>query len=116
MKCGQMGIDKTREMPFKKETIFSIITVCLTIVTILIGIIEYRRGQEYNIKMEFLRTDEQKQMDVYSNICNALGKLAAAAEDLKEYNERFKEFTSIYWGDIILVEDTTIEKILITIR
>ena len=100
----------------EKETIFKILGYGLTITTIIIGIIQYKGTQIYNAKMEFLRMDNKRQVEAYTSLCSSLGKTVAASNDSIEYNKQYKEFQSIYYGDIILIQDPIIAKMMKGLR
>jgi len=98
------------------ETIFKILGNGLTIATLIVGIIQYKKTQIYNAKMEFLSMDNKRQVEAYTSLCNSLGKTVAASDDSATYVKQFKEFISIYYGDIILIEDSTIENMIKDLR
>lgn len=103
-------------MKLEKETIFKLVGSSLTIVTIILGIAQYKGTQRYNAKMEFLGSDNKRQVEAYTNLCNSLGKIVSASKNPKEFDKYYKEFISIYYGDIILIEDSVIERMMKELR
>lgn len=103
-------------MKLEKETLFKLAGSCLTIITIVLGIIQYKGTQRYNAKMQFLGIDNQRQIDAYTNLCNSLGKIVSASENPKQFDKYYQEFISIYYGDIILIDDSVIERMMKDLR
>jgi len=107
--------------------IVSIFGPLFTLITIVIGIYQYRETQRHSaiasmetqrrsVEMEFLRLDIQRQVDTYVHMCNALGRLAAATNDDRLYQERFRDFLTIYWGESILIEDRGVARAMKELR
>jgi len=89
-----------------------IIAPIITIVGLLVGIWEYSKERDaqlqrqerqirLNDELEFKRRLWEKQLDVYLKITSAVGQIAARKPSTKAIDQ----FYSVYWGDLIFVED-----------
>ncbi len=82
--------------------------VVLTFVAILIGLFKYFNTQSYESKMEFRRTVWKQQLDVYTKACKYAG-LIATDPTSDDFEMNVKVFGGLYWGEMIMVEDTVVE-------
>lgn len=86
-----------------------IIGAFLTLLTICIGIFQYFHGQSHENYMEFKRNVWQKQLHTYTEACKYAGLIAMNPHD-EEFEDNVKKFGGLYWGEMIMVEDSTVSK------
>lgn len=86
-----------------------IIGAFLTLLTISIGIFQYFNSQSHENYMEFKRNIWQKQLNTYTEACKYAGLIAMNPHD-DEFEKNVKIFGGLYWGEMIMVEDTTVSK------
>ena len=86
-----------------------IIGIFLTLLTISIGIFQYFHSQSHENYMEFKRSIWQKQLNTYTEACRYAGLIAMNPND-REFEENVKKFGGLYWGEMIMVEDSTVSK------
>ena len=75
---------------------------------------ENRTRLEYQLikkkdETEFKRKLWLERLTTYQNVAKTAGEIAASAGDEKVLKEKAREFSSAYWGSMILVEDKTVE-------
>lgn len=101
-----------------------IIAPILTVIGLLVGIWQFTKGQaaqlerEYkllaeNDRLEFKHRMWEKQLDVYTKISNVVGRIAAGNQQKGELQKDIDQFYNLYWGDMIYVEDSAVEKAMI---
>jgi len=102
------------------DVILGIVTPILTIVGVLVGVWKFTAEQAQQTELmvrsnaiEFERNLWKQQLDTYAKIADIVGRIASNAEDLKALAELVKEFQSLYWGAMILVEDESVEAAMI---
>jgi hypothetical protein len=100
-------------MDDKRHKLWDIIIKALgfiaTSATIYIGVTQFNNQQESAAEMEFNRNFWQKQNEVYVEVCRSAGTMAANIGDTALFNKEKKHFLSLYYGDLILVEDKNVE-------
>jgi len=79
-----------------------------TIASILIGLFHYSSEQTRATDLEFRRNFWQKQNELYAEVCRNAGTMAAAS-DQKEFEKQKEKFLSLYYGELVLVEDSLVE-------
>lgn len=83
---------------------FKIIGITLTVATIIVGIYQYIHELDHQKRMEFKREVWKKQLDTYSRVCRYSGAIAANQKG-EEFQKNINEFRSLYWGEMVLIED-----------
>src|SRR5205809_3006547 len=81
-----------------------------TVTSILIGLFHYSGEQARAADLEFKRNFWQKQNELYAEVCRNAGTMAAAVDDLEVFKKQKENFLSLYYGELVLVEDSTVEK------
>jgi len=101
-----------------------IVAPVLTIVGILVGVWQFNRGEEnrtdleYQLlarkdKIEFQRKLWLDRLSTYKSIAEQAGKIATTDKKDKRFIELVQNFDANYWGMMILVEDSDVEKAMI---
>lgn len=102
--------DQGNEYNLKRtDLLVKIIGVFITLLTIVIGLVQYLDKQSYENAMEFKRVMWQKQLSTYTQACKYAGLIATNPLD-KDFNENIKNFGALYWGEMIMVEDSLVVK------
>jgi hypothetical protein len=81
-----------------------------TSASILIGLSQFSAKEKAAAELEFNRNFWQKQNELYANVCRSAGTMAAAIDDSVAFKKEKLNFLSLYYGEMILVEDSTVEK------
>lgn len=92
------------------DTIIKAIGIFVTAATILIGISQVNGQQRESLELEIKRAFIQKQNDIYTNLSSNAGAMAASTDDEIAFKASKQRFLSIYYGELMLVEDTTVER------
>ena len=98
-----------------------LIAPILTIAGLLVGVWQFTEGQsaqlerQYqlaadNDRMEFKRRVWEKQQEAYMKISSVVGKIASGNQSKEELMKDITLFDSLYWGEMIYVEDEAVEK------
>jgi hypothetical protein len=101
-----------------------IIAPILTIAGLLIGVWQFTKGQsaqlerQYQLsaesdRMEFKRRVWEKQQEAYMKISSVVGRIASGNQSKEELMKDIIAFDSLYWGEMIYVEDKTVEQAMI---
>jgi hypothetical protein len=101
-----------------------IIAPILAVAGLLAGVWQFTREQaaqlerQYqliaeNDRLEFKRKVWEKQLDVYMKVSNVVGRLASGNQSKDQLTKEIEQFDSLYWGDMIYVEDEAVEKAMI---
>ena len=101
-----------------------IIAPILTIAGLLIGVWQFTKGQaaqlerQYqlsaeNDRMEFKRRVWEKQQEAYMKISSVVGRIASGNQRKEELIKDITAFDSLYWGEMIYVEDKAVEQAMI---
>jgi len=96
----------------------------LTIITIFAGVWQFNKGEENKVRLEnelLLRKDEiafQRQLwaerlATYRKIAEAAGAVVASVNDKTQMEAYILQFTTLYWGVMILVQDKEVEQAMI---
>ena len=90
-----------------------IIAPLLTVTGLLLGVWQFTSGQAANDRLEFKRRTWEKQLDVYTKVCHVVGRIAAENQQKNSLKKNIDQFYSLYWGEMIYVEDKDVEKAMI---
>lgn len=101
-----------------------IVAPILTVAGLLIGVWQFSREQaaqlerQYqliaeNDRNEFKRKAWEKQLDVYTKVSGVVGRIASGDQSKDQMKKDIDQFNSLYWGDMIYVEDEAVEKAMI---
>ncbi|HKQ09491.1 MAG TPA: hypothetical protein VJ464_30500 [Blastocatellia bacterium] len=101
-----------------------VVAPILTVVGLLIGVWQFSKEQgaqlerQYkliaeNDRLEFKRRLWEKQLEVYMKISNVVGKIAAEDLNKADLKKAIDQFYSLYWGDMLYVEDKAVERAMI---
>ena len=71
---------------------------------------------QQNEVVAFRRAIWDEQAKVYERVAEAVGKLTGASADPTAFDEALNEFRSLYWGAMILVEDTAVARAMIRMQ
>lgn len=101
-----------------------IVAPILTVAALLVGVWQFTSGQaaqlerQYqliaeNDRLEFKQRVWEKQLDTYMKISGVVGRIASGNQSKGELMKDIDQFNSLYWGDMIYVEDEAVEKAMI---
>ena len=110
------------------DVIIAWVGMLVTAVTILIGVFvglyQFERGETNKVKLEsellrqkddiaFRRQLWLERLATYRKVAEAAGTVVANANDSKKMEDNVVQFTSLYWGAMIFVEDTDVQSSMI---
>lgn len=95
----------------------------LTVAGLLIGVWQFNAGEEHRRRAEHQASIERddrefrhklwlQRLETYQEVARLAGNVVAHAND-QELPNAISQFTSTYWGAMILVEDTQVERAMI---
>jgi hypothetical protein len=95
-----------------------------TVLAISVGVWQFNRGEQNKVRLEnelLLRKDEiafQRQLwlerlATYRKIAEVAGAIVATVTDKKKMEDNILEFTTLYWGIMIFVQDKDVEQAMI---
>ncbi|HJP64202.1 MAG TPA: hypothetical protein VJ844_12220 [Mucilaginibacter sp.] len=106
-----------KEETYKKWDLFiKIFGFLATALSISIGVIQFNRQQRAAIELELNKNFWQAQNQVYTSICNNAGNMIADIDDSLSFAKDKKDFISAYYGQMILVEDNTVDSLMRNIK
>lgn len=91
------------------DTIIKILGFLATAASILIGLSQFSKEQASAAELEFKRNFWQKQNELYAEVCKNAGTMAAAIGDSTTFKKERQRFLSLYYGQLVLVEDELVE-------
>jgi hypothetical protein len=105
------------------EKIIKVITPCVPIIAVIIGLIQFERGQTKLKDLEYqkiyqtdsLRTEQrllEKKIDVYTKISEYVGALLAKDTIDSIFKQDAVNFNKIYYGEALLIMDSSVNKII----
>ncbi|MBB4189286.1 hypothetical protein GGE07_005968 [Sinorhizobium terangae] len=94
---------------------FKIVGPLLTVAGILVGVWQFNIGEERKAIYEHASALWLKRLDTYSDVAKLAGSIAAAPGGQPAQSD-INAFLAAYWGDMILVEDTEVERTMIAFR
>lgn len=101
---------KIDELKLKRNELrVKIIGIVLTMATIIFSLFQYFHKLSNENSMEFKRNIWKKQIEVYTQACKYAG-LIAVNPNGEGSKENIKSFQALYWGEIIMFEDTKVEE------
>jgi hypothetical protein len=114
----------TEESYRKWDLAVKVVAPILTVAGIIIGVWQFSRDQSaqlerqyaliaQNDRLEFKRKTWEKQLEVYSKIGDVVGRIAGADLSKDKLLREVEQFDSLYWGNMIHVEDSAVEQAMI---
>lgn len=100
----------------KLEVVFKIISYIGAGVVFFVSVFQFQEQGKRDRQLEISKTFWVSQNQLYIDICNNAGSLAATVSDSKQFEAEKTKFLSQYYGQIALVSDTAVEKCLVEIR
>ncbi len=98
------------------DVCFRILSSVGAIIVFCWGVKQFREQGERELRLEKAKIYWSFQNQLYVDMCNAAGALAATVSDSKMFEVEKTKFLSNYYGQISLVSDTSVEKRLVAIR
>jgi hypothetical protein len=103
------------------DVAFGIVASFITALGIIVGVWEFNAGERNKITLEYALLERKDQIDfdrklwldrvsAYHDIADIAGVLAASTDDPIVFKKQVKKFDSAYWGLMILVEDTDVDR------
>jgi hypothetical protein len=80
-----------------------------TSASILIGLSQFNKQQSEASELEFNRNFWQTQNRIYGEVCRNAGVMAASVDDSDLFEKDKRNFLSLYYGEIVLVEDSKVD-------
>ena len=101
-----------------------VVTAATVLISVFVGLYQFKEGELNKIKLEnqlLLQKDKiafQRQLwlerlSTYRKVAETAGAIIANAGDAKKAADSIAQFTSIYWGTMIFVQDKTVEEPMI---
>ena len=102
-------------------------TVVVYVTTVFVGIYQFNYEQQKNTELEYqkIRVNDsisfqnsmwEKKLKVYTKIGKSIGKIISIPEKDTIPAKLIRDFEEIYYGEAILVEDTTVSRSLTHFR
>lgn len=98
------------------DTFIKALGFIATAASIFIGLSQFSSQQASAADLEFKRNFWQKQTELYAEVCRNAGMMAATINDPKVFARQKENFLSLYYGELVLVEDGTVEKAMRELR
>lgn len=80
----------------------------ITVAGVLVGVWQYIDGEERKAAYEHASRLWTKRLETYSEVAKQAGRIAAPSSP-ESAKAAFDEFMSLYWGEMILIEDPEVE-------
>ena len=101
-----------------------IVAPILTVITILVGVWQFNRGEENRTKLEYQLLEKKdkiefqrklwlERLSTYKAIAEQAGKIATSDKKDKQFKGLVQAFDASYWGMMIFVEDPGVERAMI---
>lgn len=114
-------ISTTEEQHRKWNIIISGLAPILPVRGIIFGFWQFSAEQEAikireleliakNDSLEFKLKIWEKQLDIYMQLANLAGEISISTKDKTLFEEMVVLFNSLYWGNMIFVEDSEVQK------
>jgi hypothetical protein len=87
-----------------------------TAASILIGLSQFSEEKKSAAELEFKRAFWQKQNELYVSVCGSAGHMAATLNEPDAFKKEEQNFLTLYYGGLVLVEDSTVEKAMVEIK
>lgn len=97
------------------EVWLGIVGPILTVSGILVGVWQFNVGEARKAAYEHASKLWLQRVETYTSVAKLAGKIAVHSDD-QSFSKAVDEFMSAYWGDMILVEDSNVEKAMIDFR
>jgi hypothetical protein len=105
------------------DTLTKVLAPFLTIVGLIIGVVQFAHEQHdlrerelqilaKNDALEFKRRIWERQLNTYMNTAQAAGQISVLADQPQKLKAAADRFETLYWGNIILVEDPGVRESL----
>lgn len=110
------------------DVIVAWVGMAVTAITVLVGVFfglyQFKEGEINKVKLEnqlltqkdeiaFQRQLWLERLATYRKVAEAAGAIIANANDSKKMADNVAQFTSLYWGTMIFVEDKSVEQTMI---
>lgn len=92
----------------RNDLTIKILGVFLTVSALIIGQFQYFHTLSSENELEFRRNIWTKQIHAYSEACKYAGLISTSTNN-EAFNRNVQEFNSLYWGEMMLVEDSIVE-------
>ncbi|MGZ4055089.1 MAG: hypothetical protein ACXVPU_02140 [Bacteroidia bacterium] len=105
------------------EIIAQITSAILPLVAIIIGVVQFNTGQRKNIELEYYKARMndsidfsnklwEKKLNVYTSVSKSIASLISVSDNKKISASEIRAFEEIYYGEAILVEDSTVNSLI----
>jgi hypothetical protein len=102
----------------------AIATGVVTVVTIFVGLYQFNKGEENKVRLEnellqqkddiaFRRQLWSERVSTYRKIAEAVGALIATIDNKDDLSKKVTDFSALYWGTMIFVEDKDVERAMV---
>ena len=81
----------------------------LTALSIYFGLSNFNRQQAAAAELEFNRNFWKKQTEVYAEVCRNAGTLAVVIDNDSLFEEKKRQFLTLYYGEMVMVEDPVVD-------
>ena len=114
----------TEEQKRVWDVCIAIATGIVAVITIFVGLYQFNKGEENKVRLEnqllqrkddiaFRRQLWQERLTTYQKIAESVGAIVANIDDKGELKKNVAQFTALYWGVMIFVEDKQVEQAMI---
>jgi hypothetical protein len=119
-----MALDETQKRQW--DVAFGIAAPFITVAGILVGVWQFNAGERNKTELEHKLVLEKDQVEfkrklwlerlnAYRAVAELAGKVAAHAGD-DQFTKLSQDFTALYWGTMVMVEDKAVEKAMIDLH
>ncbi|MBU2619395.1 MAG: hypothetical protein KKE83_06880 [Proteobacteria bacterium] len=96
--------ERAKELSF--DNWMKIIGISLSLLTVWIGIYQYRDAKEKEYKMVFY----EKRFQIYMDLADTIAKIATLPEGQKERADAVQRFWQLIYGQAVLVSDKNVDE------
>jgi hypothetical protein len=106
------------------DVALGIIAPILTVIGLLVGVWQFNKGEENKTRLEYQLLAQKDKLDferklwlerlgTYKSIAEQAGNIATTDETDKTFKGLVQAYDASYWGMMIFVEDSDVEKAMI---
>ena len=108
--------------PTKTDYFFKLLPFLLTLLTVIVGLYQFNKGQkenadsrDYQFNMQILSKFKETQQKVYSETMSLVGYLSNNTDEINsdKYKENYNRLEQMYWVDLAPVESPGVDTTLI---
>ena len=99
------------------ETVIKLLSILGAVVTFAWGVVQYDAGQKQQSetrRVEAVKPFLEQQLKLYTEATKVASAIATTTDDATRAKS-LERFWSLYWGELALVEDASVEKAMVNL-